>query len=126
MDKMNNYGKELILDMHECNPEKFTRESIEQFLIKLCKLINVVRCELFWWDYEGEPEEKAIALPHMKGVTAVQFLTTSNITIHTLDDLRRVYLNIFSCGDFESDIVTKFSEKWFGGNIKNVVKVPRL
>jgi S-adenosylmethionine/arginine decarboxylase-like enzyme len=54
-------------------------------------------------------------LPHLKGTSAIQFITTSNITIHTLDLLGAVYLNIFSCKEFEAEVVKEFSENWFKG-----------
>lgn len=97
------YGKELVLDMYGCNPVLFTRGYIEQFLIELCELIDMERCDLHFWDYVGYPEEKATAPMHLDGTTAVQFIKTSNITIHTLDQVDEMYLNLFSCKHFEQD-----------------------
>ena len=54
---MKMYGKELILDLHECNSDRFTRENIDMFFEELCEKIDMERCERFWWDYEDEPEE---------------------------------------------------------------------
>jgi len=102
------YGKELILDLHDCDPKLFNRAGIEAFLIRLCDLIQMERCDLHFWDYEGEPEEYEKAPDHLKGVSAIQFITTSNITIHTLDVPRDVYLNIFSCKFFDTDITEHF------------------
>ena len=65
------------------------------------------------------PLEEQETKPHLKGTTAIQFIKTSNITIHTLDIMENVYLNIFSCKDFDSDIVKRFSEQWFKGRIVN-------
>ena len=61
---MNEYGRELILDLHECDPCKFTRESIAEFMIELCELIDMERCELHFWDYEGDPEGYEQAADH--------------------------------------------------------------
>lgn len=94
------YGRELILDMYDCDPKLFTRGFIEQFLIELCELIDMERCDLHFWDYVGYEEEKEIAPAHVDGTTAVQFIKTSNITIHTLDQLGEVYINLFSCKDY--------------------------
>lgn len=110
------YGKELILDLHSCNPEKFTRESIEKYFIDLCELIEMQRADLHWWDDLDVPEEEKSTEPHLKGTSAIQFITTSNITIHTLDILKNVYLNIFSCKDFDPEVAKNFSEKWFEGD----------
>ena len=35
------YGKELIIDLHECDPDTFTRKNIEKFFVELCKEINM-------------------------------------------------------------------------------------
>jgi S-adenosylmethionine/arginine decarboxylase-like enzyme len=111
------YGKELILDIHNCNPSTFNRKSIRNYFKELCELIEMERCKLCWWDDYGVPPEEQETEPHLKGTTAVQFIKTSNITIHTLDLMRNVYLNIFSCKDFDAKVVKYFSEKWFEGKI---------
>jgi len=123
---MSSYGKELILDLHCCESTKFTRKSIGQFFEILCRKIDMEKCELFFWDDVGVPENEKQTEPHLKGTSAVQFIMTSNITIHTLDDLNRVYLNIFSCKSFKSSVVKEFTENWFEGTIVNAVAVTRI
>ncbi len=123
---MKNYGKELILDIHNCNPSTFTRTSIRNFFKELCKLIDMKRCELYWWDDYRVPSEEQQTEPHMKGTSAIQFISTSNITIHTLDILGNVYLNIFSCKEFNHDLVLKFSEEWFKGKTVNSQVIKRV
>ena len=121
---MKTYGKELILDLHECNPKRFTRSSISSFLTILCGKIDMEACDLYFWDYRGYADDYKMAPAHLKGTSAIQFISTSNITIHTLDVLRKVFLNIFSCKDFDIDIVVLFAEKHFGGKIvtKEIIK----
>jgi S-adenosylmethionine/arginine decarboxylase-like enzyme len=84
------------------------------------------RCELYWWDDYGVPLEEQETEPHMKGTSAIQFISTSNITIHTLDLLENVYLNIFSCKDFDPNVVIKFSEDWFKGKTVNSQVIERI
>lgn len=115
---MDGYGKELILDLHECDGP-FSRTQIEDFCVELCDLISMERGPIHFWDYAGYPEEYAAAPSHLKGVSCVQFIKTSNITIHSLDEMGQVYLNIFSCKDFDPDVVTNFSLKSFGGHLVN-------
>src|SRR3989338_1023050 len=112
-----NYGKELVLDLHNCNTKKFKRTTIRRFFQELCGLIDMKRCELFWWDDHGLPPKECQTEPHLKGTTAIQFIMTSNITIHTLDLLGNVYLNIFSCKDFDARKATEFSQKFFEGKV---------
>ena len=122
---MKPYGKELILDMHECDSSTFTRKSIRNFFTELCDLIEMKRSRLVWWDDYGVPQEEHETEPHLKGSSAVQFIETSNIVIHTLDILESVYLNIFSCKDFDANVATEFSQEWFKGKIVNSHVVER-
>ena len=90
------YGIELILDLHGCDVSTFTRESITQYFERLCVLIDMKRETLHFWDDEGVPEEEKQTSPHTQGTSAIQFILTSSIVIHTLDQLSAVYINIFS------------------------------
>ena len=119
MQKNNNenYGLEVIIDLHNCNSHLFTRESLEKYFIELCDLIGMNRADLHWWDDLDLPEEEKDTEPHLKGTSAIQFITTSNITIHTLDILKNVYINLFSCKEFDPEVVKTFSANFFEGNI---------
>jgi S-adenosylmethionine/arginine decarboxylase-like enzyme len=120
------YGKELILDLHECDLATFTRDSIAEYFLKLCKLIDMEACDLHFWDDFGVPADECQTEPHLKGISAIQFILTSNITIHTLDLLESVYVNIFSCKDFDGNEAATFTRIWFRGRIVHEVKVDRL
>lgn len=111
------YGQELILDVHQCDVSKFNRADIDTFFAEVCSLTNMVQCERFWWDDFDVPEEERQTSPHTTGTSAVQFILTSSIVIHTLDLLGKVYINIFTCKDFDPDIIAKYAETWFGGEI---------
>lgn len=120
------YGKELILDLHNCNVGMFNRSTLDLFFASLCKAIDMQQCERYFWDDVGVPEEERQTSPHTKGTSAIQFILTSNITIHTLDELEAVYINIFSCKDFDSDIAAFTCINWFNGIIVNRIEVDRL
>ena len=122
---MKPYGKELILDIHNCDPSTFTRNSIKNYFKELCTLIDMERCKLCWWDDYGVPPEERETEPHMKGTSAIQFIKTSTITIHTLELLQNAYVNIFSCKEFDSDLAKKFTKKWFKGDIVNSFVIER-
>ncbi len=121
---MNDYGKELVLDLDKCDHTTFTRKSIKAFFIKLCSIIDMERGPIYWWDDLYTPEAEKETEPHLVGTSAVQFIKTSNITIHTLDLLDKVYLNIFSCKDFDTDIATSLSVAWFNGQVlsKSIIR----
>lgn len=119
------YGMELILDLHGCNPILFTRDHIDAFMAGLCSTIKMERCDLHFWDDVDVPEEDKQTNPHTKGTSAVQFILTSNVTIHTLDELQAVYLNIFSCKRFDADVAAGFCVGAFGGSVVNKIVVDR-
>jgi S-adenosylmethionine/arginine decarboxylase-like enzyme len=110
----NPYGFELILDLHSCDVDKFNRKSLDYYFKKICKAIGMVRCERYFWDDVGVPCEERQSLPHTKGTSAVQFILTSNIVIHTLDELASVYVNIFSCKKFDEKLAEQITIEWFG------------
>ena len=121
------YGKELILDLHDCDPKWFTKKYIEEYIVKLCLSIGMERAldpitgkpMLYFWELHGDEAE------HLIGTSATQFIRTSTITIHALDKLRKMFINIFSCKDFEEDRVVLMSILTFSGKVKNRTVVVR-
>jgi len=129
MDKITErtaYGFELILDVHGCNPDTFTRDYLDDYFTRLCDLIDMEKCEVHFWDDVGVPVEEQQTSPHTKGTSAVCFILTSTIVVHTLDLLETVYVNIFSCKDFDPDAATAFTEKFFGGNCESTNFIKRI
>ena len=118
------YGRELILDLKDCDVKKFTRDSLNEYFTTICNLLKLNKVQVHFWDYENEFERKD-APKHLAGVTAICFLTTSNITIHTLDKLKQVHINIFVCGHFDRDIATDYSKSFFSGKEHNNIFLER-
>ena len=113
-----NYGKELILDIHEVkNTHLFNRKDLTKFFEELCNLIKMEREDLHFWDELYTPEEDKFTEEHLIGTSAIQFITTSNITIHTLDVMERVYINIFTCKEFSPNDAARFCVNWFNGKL---------
>jgi len=110
------YGYELIMDLHGCDTSKFNRTSLDNYFEKLCKAIDMKRCDLHFWDDVGLPPEKRQTLPHTKGTSAVQFILTSSVVVHTLDLLGAVYINIFTCKPFDRKVAEELTKEWFGAN----------
>jgi len=107
------YGQELILDLHRCDVARFTRKAIEKYCMEVCELIDMERCDLHFWDDVGVPCDEKQTDPKTKGTSAVQFILTSTIVIHTLDVMKTVYVNIFSCKEFDTDEAAEFTANWF-------------
>ena len=115
-DTENTYGLELILDLHECDSSRFTRSSIKDFFRELCELIDMEQCDLHFWDDVGAPPVDQQTDPKTKGTSAVQFILTSTIVVHTLDLMKTVYVNIFSCKTFDTSHAARFTARWFNSS----------
>jgi len=114
MDKSEKpYGFELIMDLHGCDVSKFNRTSLDNYFEKLCKAIGMVKCERYFWDDVGVSPEERQTSPHTKGTSAVQFILTSTIVVHTLDLLKAVYINVFSCKPFDRKVAEQLTREWF-------------
>ncbi len=111
------YGQELILDLHGCDVGLFNRRELTRYFIRLCELVDMERCDLHFWDDEGVAEDEKQTSPQTKGTSAVQFILTSSVMIHTLDLLGSAYINIFSCKAFDDDVAADFTRGFFGGRI---------
>lgn len=109
----NAYGVELILDLHGCDITTFSRKSLAAYFVKVCEAIDMKRERLVFWDDMGLPPKKCQSSPHTKGTSAVQFILTSSIVVHTLELLEAVYVNIFSCKTFDSIVAEKITRDWF-------------
>ena len=120
------YGFELVLDLHSCDATTFNRSSLSEYFSTLCDQIDMELCEVHFWDDVGVAPEEHQALPHTKGTSAVCFILTSSIVVHTLDLLGAVYVNIFSCKEFDREAAEQFTRKWFRGTTVKAVFVERL
>ncbi len=107
------YGTELIIDLKGCDVSQFDRDALEVYFVQLCKLIDMKREDLHFWDDEGVPDHLKRTEPHIVGISAVQFILTSNVTIHALTILKECYVNIFSCKYFDIDVALSFTRRWF-------------
>ena len=121
------YGQELLLDLHGCRPEQMTRRRLRKFFLDLCALTKVKAGKRAWWDYFWWPEFLTRDEdPRIFGTSAVQFILTSNITVHALPRMGRVYINLFSCDEFDADSAAELCSAYFGGTIKALHKLRRV
>jgi len=108
------YGYELVLDLQGCQVKTFTRSTIRRFFIALCKAIDMRRCDLHFWDDRGVPTRERQTAAHTQGTSAVQFILTSTVVIHTLVQLGAAYINVFSCKRFDPATAEALAREWFG------------
>ena len=122
------YGKELILDLYDCDIAMNTPENLDRFYFGICDVIGMERAVdpvtgenlAFYWTEENPALED-----HLIGTSGIQFIRTSNIVVHTLDKLGTVYINLFSCKDFDSQVATNYCKAYFGGKIQHAITLER-
>ena len=117
------YGIEACIDASHCETDKMTREGIGEFIEELCERIDMNPALVtYYWDEEngGATDE-----PHLKGTSAFRFIETSNIVIHTLTALKVVFINVFSCKDFDVSEAETFVKEYFSAKIAHTQVVKR-
>lgn len=119
------YGKEVLLDCYGCRVDLFDRRSLRKFFNQLVELLGMEKGDLYFWDDVGVPEAEKQTKFETTGTSAVQFILTSNITVHTLDKLARVYVNVFSCKDFPTSDLTEYVQNFFWADKVRVHEVYR-
>lgn len=113
---MKAWGKEAQIDLYECTPYKIRdAKIIEDFVVKLCDLIEMKRF--------GDPviihfgEEERVA-----GFSMFQLIETSNVSAHFANETNNIYLNVFSCKTFDAQTVADFALEFFDAkDVKTVI-----
>jgi S-adenosylmethionine/arginine decarboxylase-like enzyme len=115
-----NYGLELIADIRGCDFSNLTRESLGQFLIELVEQVKMTRHgdPLMWEDHSG--------IPHLDGISAVQFIQTSNVVCHALTITKTMYLNLFSCREFVPEDAVSFTMNYWKADDENHSVIVRV
>ncbi|NPV02958.1 MAG: S-adenosylmethionine decarboxylase [Brevinematales bacterium] len=99
------YGKHLMLTAIACNENLPSIEKISQFIREMIPKIDMVPFGDLLIARFGEGKEV--------GISAVQLIITSAITIHTNDTARDMYLDVFSCKWFDDAKVEEMVKEYF-------------
>ena len=74
----------------------------------------------------GEPRVVNFGSGDKAGFTLEQLIETSNICAHFVNELNEIYLDVFSCKNFDSKVVDRLIIEYFGtSNISSVVRLRR-
>jgi S-adenosylmethionine/arginine decarboxylase-like enzyme len=102
------WGFHTMLDCAGCNHESITNgEHITAFIKDLVKRIDMIAY--------GEPmvEHFATHDPIKAGWSAVQLIETSNICMHAVDADDTLYLDVFSCKEYDPQTVIDIVKEYF-------------
>ena len=99
------YGKHLMVTAVACNENLLDLSTVARFIKEIVPRIDMVPYGDMVIARFGEGIEE--------GISAVQLIVTSAITIHTNDMMRDLYLDVFSCKWFEENIVLDMIKEFF-------------
>ncbi len=94
------WGYHLILDCSACHvPSIQSRENVYNWITGLVRAIDM--------EPIGEPriEYTAAEFSDKAGFTAIQVIVTSSIVAHFIDSTGDIYIDVFSCKEFDNSIV---------------------
>jgi S-adenosylmethionine/arginine decarboxylase-like enzyme len=84
---------------------------IDGFARSLVKRIDMVAY--------GQPQVVMFGSGNKKGYTLVQLIETSNITAHFVEENDSMYLDVFSCKDFDPQVVEEAVKEFFDAKYFN-------
>ena len=111
MTSKNFWGQSLHINLHGCDNKTFNKENLKKF----CKLI----CKEIGMKQYGQTMIERFGSGKLKGNSALQFIETSSISIHTDEFFDRVFIDIFSCKKFDKYKAKNFSKKFFSAKKAN-------
>jgi len=111
-------GQLTIIDLKECD-EDLVKDKIAlaKFGRALCKVIKMNPC--------GKPIVKRYGKGNLRGYTAIQLIETSNIVVHLDEFENKVFIDVFSCKDFDSKKAGAFSKDYFKAKKSKVKTIMR-
>ena len=100
------WGYHLILDASGCDHDAITsHDTIYNFVKKLVVDIDMVAY--------GEPQIVNFGSGNKAGYTLVQLIETSNICAHFVNEHDHMYLDVFSCKQFDPNAVAVLVQEFF-------------
>ncbi len=114
---MNGYwGKHLILNGCCCDRNKINdKDNIIKFIKELCNITDMKRIgDVIFYEVEKSPENDR---DDLTGLTAFQMIKTSNITIHFCAPSASLYLDFFSCKDYNHEEVKFLIKDYFNPHV---------
>lgn len=102
------WGQHLILDLNGCPPDLL--KDGELIRTWCAELVRAIEMKSY-----GDPllEHFASHEFNFGGYTIVQLIETSNICAHFAENIGQVYIDVFSCKQFDSEVATAVCRQFF-------------
>ena len=112
------WGYHLIGNFGKCSPLRIrSAQNILQFTRALVDRIYMVPY--------GDAQVVHFGTGNKAGYTLVQLIETSNICAHFVEETNDVYLDVFSCKNFDKDAVVEVFGNFFNHQTQDVVYLTR-
>jgi len=106
MQALRTWGKHLLIDAGGVSPHTIRNPAtIHTFNEVLVHRIDMVAY--------GPPQIVRFGSGNKAGYTLVQLIETSNICAHFVEENNSMYLDVFSCKDFDEQLVKETVEEFF-------------
>ena len=122
-DDNKDYGQELILDFSDVPKEFFEQHRIKKFTEILAHEIEMTKGPNYVWG--NDKDLGTMHDPSADGISCIQFIMSSSILCHCIDEEGKVFVNIFSCKKFDADKAQKCAEKAIGGKLVAIHNIIR-
>lgn len=106
------WGTHLTLNMSNCSLYHISnKDNIIAFIEDLCRITDMTRVgDVIFYEVEQTEENDR---DDLTGLTAFQMIKTSNITIHFCNPTKSLYLDFFSCKDYDYLEVIELTKIYF-------------
>ena len=99
-------GQLTIINLKECDKNLVRdRVALGKFGKEMCKIIDMIPY--------GEPIINRFGKGKLKGYSMIQLIETSNITVHLDEFENKVFIDIFSCKNFNPVKAKNFAKMYF-------------
>ena len=102
------WGLSCAFDFNGANKDKISNpDVVKQYIKELCDEINMKMYGETWIEKFASHDEK------LYGITVLQAIETSSITAHFAENIGEIYLDVFSCAEYDPNKVLQFTNAFF-------------
>lgn len=102
------WGLSCAFDFKGANKEKISNPDIvKRYIKELCDEIKMKMYGETWIEKFASHDEKLF------GITVLQAIETSSITAHFAENIGEIYLDVFSCAEYDPEKVVSFTSNFF-------------
>lgn len=103
------WGMLAAIDLHDCDYERVaSADCIRGFIREVVPAVGMRA--------HGPTHLERFGSGDLEGWSAMQFIETSSITIHADEVGRRCFVDLFSCKEFDPEVVSAIARRWFAGS----------